>query len=195
MSTRDSFDFVRVFDSNGRVSMGFHKVLKWSFILALTMFAAQLLADAFDNEFEEKPWAEIEVQLPAFPEKENLIPFKVGAITGARYLIDGNSLSVGSDSVIRYVMIVLSAEGAQNISYEGMRCATGERRFYAFGRADKTWSKARNNQWVKVQGSTNNHHVELYTNYFCPVGAAVILSAEDARHSLRSGGKPAVVGR
>jgi len=158
-------------------------------VFAFALLPAQLFAVGFDNEYEEKPWAEIEVQLPTFPENETLIPFTVGAATDTKYLIDGNSLSVGSDGVLRYTLVVISSSGARNISYEGMRCATAERRFYAFGRADKTWSKARSNQWVKIRGSTNNHHVELYTNYFCSVGSSSITDAEDMRRMLRSGGQ------
>ena len=165
------------------------KAVRWFLVLALPLFSMPLLAEGFDAEFEEKPWAEIEVQLPAFPETENLIAFRVGYHTDTKYLIDGNSLSVGPDGVIRYTLMVISASGAKNISYEGLRCVTAERRLYAFGRSDKTWSKARTNQWVRLQGSTNTHHVDLYSNYFCVVGAPDVRSADDARRVLRSGGR------
>ena len=169
--------------------MSSFKAARWLFVLALPLFSVPSWADeGFDSEFEEKSWAEVEIQLPAFPEAENLIPFRVGYHTETKYLIDGNSLSVGADSVIRYTLVVISASGAKNISYEGLRCETAERRLYAFGRSDKTWSKARANQWVKIQGSTNNHHVDLYGNYFCVVGASFISSADDARRVLRRGG-------
>ena len=49
--------------------------------LLLSVFPEPVFADSFDNEFDEKPWQEIEVQLPPFPERDNLIPFKVGAVT------------------------------------------------------------------------------------------------------------------
>jgi hypothetical protein len=173
-----------------RVSMRSLKVVSWFFAVALPVLSVSALAaDGFDDEFEEKPWAEIEVQLPAFPEKENLIPFRVGVVVDTKYLVDGSSLSVGTDSVVRYTLLVVSPSGAQNISYEGMRCATGERRSYAFGRSDRTWSKARSNQWVRVQGGSNNPHVSLLTSYFCAVGAPSVMTAEDARRVLRSGGQ------
>jgi len=170
--------------------MGVMKAVKWFFSLALTSLSAHSLADGFDNEYEEKPWAEIEVQLPAFPEQINLIPFQVGAMADTKYLIDGNSLSVGSDGVLRYSLVVISSEGAQNITYEGLRCATAERRFYAYGRSDKTWSKARSNQWVKIQGSTNNHHIELYSNYFCPVGHFGRLRLSHLHHFMDCAAQP-----
>ena len=169
--------------------MRYFRAARWLCVLALPLFSVPLLAEGFDAEFEEKPWAEVEVQLPAFPETENLIAFRVGYHIDTKYLIDGNSLSVGPDGVIRYTLVVISASGAKNISYEGLRCATAERRLYAFGRSDKTWSKARSNLWVRLKGSTNTHHVDLYSNYFCVVGAPDVRSADDARRVLRSGGR------
>lgn len=170
--------------------MGLLRSMARVFHIALALLSLQVLAESFDSEFEEKPWAEIEVQLPPFPEEENLIPFSVGAVSDTKYLIDGSSLSVGTDRVVRYTLLVISASGARNISYEGMRCLTRERRLYAFGRLDKTWSKAKSNQWVKIQGRSNNHHVELYTNYFCAFGVD-LSDADDARRVLRYGGQSA----
>lgn len=166
--------------------MALQMIARLSCLLAAVFVSAYASADGFENDYEEKAWAEIEVQLPVFPEKANLIPFRVGSRDDTQFMIDGNSLSVGNDGVLRYTLVVVSSSGAQNISYEGMRCTTAERRSYAFGQSDRTWSKARGNQWVKIQGGSNNHHVELYTNYFCAIGAS-IMSAEDARRALRFG--------
>ena len=149
------------------------------------VLAVPAVAATFDDEFEEKPWVEMAVQLPAYPEQGNLIPFTVGAVSDKQFLIDGKSLSVSDDGVVRYTVLVISSAGARNVSYEGLRCATAERRLYAFGRADGTWSKARGNQWVPVRGDSNNHVVELYANYFCKIGAAVV-DADDAVRVLRA---------
>ncbi len=147
-------------------------------------------AAGFDSDFEDeqKPWQEVAVQLPAFPEPVNLLPFTVGAVQDTRFLIDGNSLSVGADEVIRYTLVVISPSGAQTISYEGMRCTTAERRVYAFGRSDKTWSKARGNKWTQIKGNTNNHHVSLFGDYLCAMGAPTVMTADAARRVLRNGG-------
>ncbi|MDR0577231.1 MAG: CNP1-like family protein [Candidatus Accumulibacter sp.] len=146
-----------------------------------------VLSAPFDSEFDEKPWQEIEIQLPPFPEDENLIPFKVGAITDKRFLIDGKSISVGGDEVIRYSVIIISSAGAKNIGFEGMRCSTGERRVYAFGHSDGTWSKARNSKWTAIRGGSNDYPVALYTDYFCPVGQPTVMTPEDAIRALRYG--------
>ncbi|MFT3849173.1 MAG: CNP1-like family protein [Propionivibrio sp.] len=159
-------------------------------LMGLLCSSSALTAE-FDDEYDQKPWSEIEVQLPPFPEPGNMIPFGVGAVSDTTFLIDSESLSYGTDRVIRYTLEVVSPSGAKNISYEGMRCETGERRFYAFGRADNTWSKARSNKWVKISGTSNNHHVELFSNYFCTPGSTAVESAEEARQVLRSGGQRA----
>ncbi len=164
------------------------------FLLASALLLSAAPSPAFagffssDGEEDETPWVEIEAQLPAFPEPENRIPFTVGAMSDTQFFIDSPSLSVDADGVIRYSLLIISSAGAQTISYEGMRCLTTERRMYAFGRADKTWSPAHNKQWVKVSGSSNNPHVELFFNYFCAHSAPTIQSADEARRVLRTGG-------
>ena len=156
-------------------------------LLALQPFSVAGAADQFDSEFDEKPWAEIEVQLPAFPETENLIPFQVGAIRDRQFFIDGPSISIGSDEVIRFSVVVISASGARNISFEGLRCATGERRLYAFGRADKTWSRAKSDQWMKLKGYGNQYFATLFADYFCGRGEPAVGSVEEAIRVLRYG--------
>jgi hypothetical protein len=155
--------------------------------LLLLTFPKTVFPALFGDESDEKSWQEIEVQLPEFPQPENMISFEVGAITDKQFLIDEKSISVDSDEVIRYSLVVISSSGARNISYEGMRCATAERRVYAFGQADKTWSKARGDKWIKIRGSGNSHHVALFADYFCVIGQPAVMKPEDAVRALRYG--------
>lgn len=160
------------------------------FLLLVSPYA---LAAGFDSEYEEKRWEEIEAQIPAFPAAEGLLAFYVSATTENRFMVDRESIAVGADGVVRYTLVVTSLSGAQNVSYEGLRCSSVERRLYAFGRSDKTWSKARSNQWTKIQESTlNRHHSALYYEYFCPNGN-IVRDAEEARGALRSGGHPSAL--
>jgi len=125
----------------------------------------------FDVDFDEnvKPWQEIEAQLPSPPQAANLIPFPVGA-TRNRYAIDYSSVSVGTDGVVRYTVVIEASGGARNVSFEGMRCATGERKLYAFGRAD-SWSRNRNARWDIIKSrQADGYHRELFASYFCAGG-------------------------
>ena len=145
------------------------------------------LAAGDEGDLDARRGEEAEVQLPSFPLVENLIPFTVSATTDNTFMIDGASLSVGPGRVLRYTLVIVSPSGAQNVSYEAIRCTTAERRLYAFGRSDKTWSKARNDQWTRIQESTvNRQHAALFSDYFCAIGVT-LRDAEDARRILRAG--------
>lgn len=123
---------------------------------------------------EEQPagaWQEEVRQLPDAPSEKNLLPFYVSASTRNRFFVDAASLSVGGDGVVRYTLIVLSPEGGRNVSFEGMRCETGERRIYASGRSNGAWSRSRNKQWSKIRDETSNRqYAALSLGYFCPEG-------------------------
>ncbi len=140
----------------------------------------------FEYEFEQdKPWAEMAAQLPAYPKADNLIPFNVSSATRNRYFVDAESISVGEDKVVRYTVVVEAAGGAKNVSFEGLRCETGERRLYAYGHPDGSWSKARNAGWEPIRfRSLLSYHKALFEDHFCPNGINV-RDAEAAVRSLR----------
>lgn len=81
-------------------------------------------------------WQEFAVQLPPQPKAENLVVFYVGPTTTMKFAIDVNSLSTGTDGMVRYTLISTSSSGAENVNYEGIRCQTAERKLYAFGHQD-----------------------------------------------------------
>jgi hypothetical protein len=154
--------------------------------LLLTMGAA--LAQSFEEDYddESKPWQEIAVQLPAPPKDENLLPFYVSATATQKFFVDAKSVSVGSDKVVRYTLVSLSQEGAKNISYEGIRCETFEKKIYAIGEDDGRWVRARRNQWEGIiRGFANRQHAALAKDYFCE-NQAVAGSAEKIVDRLKS---------
>ncbi len=113
-------------------------------------------------------WVELEVKLPLFPKTENLIAFDVSGATRNRFYIDPQSLTVGSDGVVRYTLVIRGSGGGENISYEGIRCETREQKYYAFGRRDGTWSNARSNEWRYIEyKEANRQHGVLYADYLC----------------------------
>ncbi len=167
------------------------RVLVFSVLLLLVPFAG---ATAGEPEEEDLPrqWQELDVQFPPPPAAEALIPLYVSAATANRFYIDGSSLSVGADLVVRYVMVVETPGGVRNVTYEGMRCESRSRRIYASGRADGSWSKARNDEWVRILDAyANRQHAALFLEYFCPFGNSVRTAAE-ARNALVRGGHPDV---
>jgi len=157
---------------------------------AVALLAASFTAQAqsrFEEDFDDKdkPWQEIAVQLPAAPKPENLAPFYVSATATQTFAIDTESLTVGSDGVIRYTLVAVSDAGAKNISYEGIRCATYERKLYAFGQADGSWSRSRRDQWERINNNASNRqHGALARDYFC-VEKTVAGTAKDMIERIR----------
>jgi hypothetical protein len=159
-------------------------------VVVLGICRLQPAAADSDDDDDVRPWQEVAVELPAPPLEGNLLPFYVGAATYNEFFVDGASLSVGADGVVRYVLVVQTPGGARNVTYEGLRCETKERRLYASGRPDGTWAKSRNEEWRRIQNrATNRHHAALAFDYFCPSGGIVRDGAE-ARDALLRGGHP-----
>jgi hypothetical protein len=140
----------------------------------------------FEHDFEQdKAWVEVAAQLPAYPKTENLLPFAVSSATPNRHFIDAASISVSEDKVIRYTVVIEAAGGAKNVSFEGLRCESGERRLYAYGHPDGTWSKARNAGWEGIKmRSLLSYQKALFEDHFCRDGIR-IRNREEAVKSLR----------
>ena len=145
---------------------------------------------------EEKVWSEGRFQLPPLPDTAHLVPIEVSADTRNKFAVDEQSVVYGEDEVIRYTVVITSPSGSRNVTYEGMRCATAERRVYAFLGSSGNWTPARSSAWVRIQENTlNRHHAALFREYFCSTGGSVMTTAE-ARRVLSGGNSaaPRVVG-
>jgi hypothetical protein len=126
--------------------------------------------ERFEEDFDDaaKPWQEVALQLPPAPLPENLLPVYVSATATQSFAIDGKSLTVGADGVIRFTLVATSPQGAKNISYEGIRCASFEKKLYAIGHNDGHWSRSRRDQWEPiVRNAANRQHATLALDYFC----------------------------
>jgi hypothetical protein len=136
----------------------------------------------WERENEDKLAPEEGLTLPGYPRE--LVEFPVAATSEFRFFVDPASLSVGADGIVRYTLVARSSAGAQNVSYEGMRCATGEVRVYAVGRG-RDWI-VRESEWRAIRPGW---HSTLYREYFCPVRQP-IASREEGVRALERGGVP-----
>lgn len=145
----------------------------------------------FEYDFDDNAkWQELQHQLPPYPKPENFIAIPLGARSSNQFFVDFASVTAGDDGVVRYSMVIKSPSGAETVSFEGMRCETGERKLYAFGRASEKggeWSRNRYARWEPIQGrSLNDFRRELFFHYFCTVEGAAKLPA--IQHNLKTGG-------
>jgi len=157
-------------------------------LFCAALAAAQPKSD-WEIEYEERGWTESGFKLPAYPRPENLVEFYVSAATSFRFFIDQGALSVGPDGVVRYTLLARSASGAENVTYEGIRCKNGLYRIYAYGRSGGTWA-ARPSEWRQIEPkSVQRWHHALWRDYFCPQRIPIFDIAEGIE-ALRRGGHP-----
>lgn len=157
-------------------------------LLAAVPLAAAAQSSRFDEDYddENKPWTEIQAQIPAYPKDDRLIPFQVSPADPSQYFMDPDSVSVGADGVVRYTVVIRTQGGAHNVSFEGIRCSTRERKLYAFGRRDGTWSRARASEWKSIESTRQDMRQRvLYDDFFC-ADKSVVKSREEAIAALRA---------
>ena len=163
-----------------RRSRGLHAAL-------LAIVAGCASPQPVSDDFEVKPWESQRAMLPPLPKQGNLIQFFAGANRPFAYFVDRTSIGVPQRGVVRYTMVARSASGAANVSYEVIRCDTYERKTYAFGREDHTWSQARYSQWLPI-GGQESPQLALANDFFCP--SPPITSPEQAVDALTRTARP-----
>jgi hypothetical protein len=117
---------------------------------------------------EEIPWAEQGVALPEYPDKNHLIhvPIEIAG-SSLDMFIDERSLSIGDDGVVRYVLVLRAQSGAENVFFEGIRCATHELRSYAYGTSRLAWQSV-DTAWTPLSGlGVGRYRKQLYQYYLC----------------------------
>jgi len=156
--------------------------------LALWLLAMLIFSAAWSEPTapgKDAQTSESDVSLPTPPQKNNLLPFYVSPMTTMDFAIDAKSLSVTPDGIVRFTLVITSKTGASNISYEGIRCATEEKKLYATGKTDGGWSPSRRDVWSPIGDvGANRQHAALMKDYFCE-GTTVAGKAETIIERIR----------
>lgn len=138
---------------------------------------------------EVETFNEQQIALPALPNERDLLPFDPERRTSMKFYVDAASISVGKDEVVRYTLVVTGDGDTRNTMYEGLRCKTAEKKTYAFGQRDGTWSKARDPQWESIRYDVPR--LTLARNFLCPLKGP-IQTAKEGVEALRNGIHPQV---
>ncbi len=143
------------------------------------------------EEQEKAEWVEESVTPPAYPQDRDLIAVAMAA-TSNEFFVDSKSIALGADKVVRYTMLIRSNAGAVNVTHEGIRCETREKKLYYLGRKDGSWGAARAAKWGAItESGAVTYQKILMNDFFCPKEVSV-KSAAEAISALHAGIHPRV---
>jgi hypothetical protein len=129
-------------------------------------------------------WREADAPPPPALRTSELVPLDMPG-SNLKFGVDPNSVSIGTDSIVRYVVVATSATGAVNAMYEGIRCDKGEWRVYARHTPGAGWSPA-DTEWRAIDGSsTSRHTLAIARNGAC-IGQGPNLSAAQVVRDLKA---------
>lgn len=144
-----------------------------------------------DDEPPAEPREESPVVLPPAPKAQELLRYEVGATSSMTFAVDAKSISIADGDVVRFTSVITSDSGAANVSYEGIRCNSAERKLYASGRPDGSWNAFPAPDWRPVpKAGANSYQAALMKDFFCDGGtvagkAATIVDRMKRKRPLR----------
>lgn len=153
--------------------------------MALALAGAAAASLAQPRVAEEPDWKELEAPPPPALRTTGLIPLDIPGAT-LRFGVDPKSVSVGSDRIVRYVVVAASSSGTVNAMYEGIHCESAVVKVYARHNPDSGWVPARNAEWQPLHGIANSRHSLFIARNGVCVGRGVSGSAADIVGDLRA---------
>lgn len=122
------------------------------------------------NSFEEgtETTQEDKPVLPEGYNDEDLQEFSLGQNEQRfRYFIERGSLHSEPNGITRFLLVIRSPQGADNISYEGLHCGEHLYKVYAYG-VKQSLKPIPKPVWKDISRQTrDNYHNTLYNNLLC----------------------------
>jgi hypothetical protein len=142
------------------------------------------------DDSRDVPWIEQETQIPDLPDLIDLQYLQIdGLPRGLKLYLDTARLTIDpNDEVIRLWLYVRSDRGADNGTYEGFRCTTGEYKVYAYAtpRREQAVTPARGSAWRAAKGTPGSRYRRALMNgYLCGLRGA--RPPVDIRQAVRAG--------
>lgn len=103
-------------------------------------------------------WQEVTAVPPATFRLDRLQRLDVSVGSALTYGIDPDTLSVDTDGVVRYVLVVKSSSGALNVLYEGIHCKKATLKTYARWDNSAAWNVSSHAAWRPLDFSGSTRH-------------------------------------
>ena len=161
-----------------------------AYALALALLSAGAAAGAaglldFGQQNQEPV---IPDPIPKVPDPPDTQEFYVTKLATNRFAIDPASVAIDAERVIRFTLLVTSSSEVRNVSYEAIRCSTGEHRLLALARADGSWVQVKTGGWRKITNDDSVNRPRLVLMWrWCEGDAAASLKPTELVRRLKDG--------
>ncbi len=122
-------------------------------------------------------WKELEAPPPPAYQVERLLPLDMPKYVSMRIGIDSQTVTIGADGVVRYVVLAINPGGSVNAMYEGIRCATGEVKTYARHSGTGNWSIVKEPAWRVFTDNLPSKHAWVFARQAACDGRATAASS------------------
>ncbi len=133
------------------------------------------------------------VHFPAAPPTRDsaLLDVPIPAGSNLRFMVDPASVSRAESDLVRYTLVVRTASGFRNISYEGLNCRDDTWHVYAtWSQSDARWSANPDSSWLGINAASDSDvHAVLDRDYWCS-GPSAAGDAHRLVQRLRRGMRP-----
>lgn len=156
----------------------------------MASYAGVCMAQQMGNGTDNPDWTEETVAPPPPFSKDHLIAIDMPLYVSLKVGVDPDSIVVGGDGVVRYVIVMTNATGNTNAVYEGIRCITDEVKTYARLNASGTWTLQTNPTWKSISDNMPSRHAQAFARQGgCQSKLAT--SKREIVEALKAGPKPA----
>ncbi len=131
-------------------------------------------------------WKELQVPPPATFNADRMVPLEMPRYVTVKVGVDPDSLNIGADGIVRYVMIALSSSGNVNAMYEGIWCLKGKVKTYARLGSDGKWDPVDDAQWAPLNGNQRSMHALAFARQgACDGRAAAATTPQEIIRKLK----------
>lgn len=124
-------------------------------VFALALWTAAATAQ---YAFNPPDWVEAKAPAPPTFSADQLIPIDMPHYVTLAVGVDPATVSVGTDGVVRYVVVMRNTSGSTSAAYEGIRCTTDEVKTYARTNSAGQWVAIATPPWRSITDNLPSKH-------------------------------------
>lgn len=124
-------------------------------ILAVVLWVGAATAE---YAFNPPDWVEAKAPAPPAFTTDHLIPIDMPHYVTLEVGIDPATVSVGTDGVVRFVVVMRNTSGSGTAAYEGIRCTTDEVKTYARTNSAGQWVAIAAPGWRSITDNLPSKH-------------------------------------